>query len=291
MTKTNRYTLIATILLGVLLFTIVQFANDLDVAWDGTRIEPEQPADRSVSTFTADPDAALGTAGLEASTARAAADRWRQARGLPADSYLTANTPVIITQAAVTQAQAEQLRFDDLPTALALFNKAAEQGSAYALLRIAALLEALAATTSDAPDTIAMLSVADGPDLRLSALGYILTALRVAGPPLADIDLVAGIDRLLPETTLEQRSLACQWSERRLLDLARARAKQGVRTISTDTPPVFLTAPGAIDSLPCGDIGASAKTLLAESGCAAQPFRSADNGLHDLWICTGPASR
>jgi hypothetical protein len=287
-TKTNRFTLIATILLGILLFTILRFAHDLNVAWDGSKLKPPPATDDTrVSTWprvatTADLHAFLDQQGAENGIDSTAIlngyAEWSDARGFtgrnrlfgtadtaPSDA-LTANDEDVLRarsntgDAAASQALAARVLFVDLFDAIDHFRRAAEQGSTFALLRIGSLLEALDATETDneMADPAQRQRVADltehGVDnsLRLTALGYVVAAIRDGGAPVVDRALLTQLDRLHDETTNDEWVAVCEWSERTLLNIARARIRWGKPAVVTVAPPIFFSVPDLADRLPCG---------------------------------------
>lgn len=317
MTKTNRFTLIATILLGVLLYTVIRFAHDLNVAWDGSPREPppriadpNAPAHPRIAT-TADLRAILIAHGIDAATALDGYTDWSDARGFTGANRLfgTVNSGPVDTFAAddaiqlrarsdagdatATQALAAQLLFTDPFSAIELFGKAAEQGSTFALLRIASLLEALDTASSDNPaedpgqqqrvENLAKRGV--GNNLQLTALGYLVTAVRDGGTPIVDPALLAWLDRLQNEATRDELIAVCAWSERTLLEIAGNRARRGKSPVTTNAPPVFLTIPRSADRLPCRRTAYAIENLLDLTHCTVTTVRNASDEDLDLYIC------
>ena len=151
--------------------------------------------------------------------------------------------------AAASQALATQQLFVDLFSAIELFRRAAEQGSTFALLRIGSLLEALdaAETTPETTDPeqrrriVEFIGQGTDNNLRLTAFSYVVAAIRDGGAPIVDSALLAWLERLHAETTNDERAAVCEWSERTLLEIARARVRWGKPTVTTVAPPVFFT--------------------------------------------------
>jgi len=323
-TKTNRFTLIATILLGVLLYTIIRFAEDLNVAWDGGELKtppainptvdngqtPELPRIATTTDLRVILDRQAHT-GIDASAMIAGYDAWSDARGFTGhnrlfaatDSDQSAAVPNVDTaglrtlsdagDAAASQALAANRVFNDLFGAIELYRLAAEQGSTFALLRIGSVLAALdtAGAGHDAADPeqrrrIAVLAE-QGVDnsLRLTALGYVLTAIRDGGAPTIDYPLLAWLDRLQESTTADERAAVCAWSERTLLDIARARARLQKPAITTEPPPVFFAVPDLEDRLPCNRTAYPIENLLDLTRCTMTPVRNAEDEALDLYLC------
>ena len=310
MTRTNRFTLIATILLGILLFTIIRFAYDLNVAWHGGKLEPPPASVESQASslprITKAADLRDFLARQEetdpASLLEGYAD-WSDARGFTGENRLfgvaeNAPSATFIAgdeaelrarsaagDAAASQALAAGMLFDDLFVTIELLHTAAEQGSTFALLRIGALFEALdaAGTAEIAADPAQRQKVAGlagqgvGNSLRLTALGYVIAAIRDAGAPIVDRALLEWLARLNADTTSDERTAVCAWSEHTLLDIAGARIRRGRPAVATTAPPVFFAVPDFTDRLPCTDTAFPIENLLDLDHCTITPVRNAAN--------------
>ena len=283
MTKTDRYTLIATVLLGILLYTVLRFAHDLNLAWDGSVLEPppvtddtQEPTQPRIAS-TADLRTLLTDNHVDAVMTLDGYARWSDARGFTGSNRLLGSTDVAPADelaaaaetelkvksdagdAAASQALAARMLFIDSFGSIDLYRLAAEQGSTFALLRIGSVLEALetATTGSEPTDPMQQQHIAEltgrGIDnsLRLTALGYVVTAIRDGGPPIVDHALFEWLDRLSDTTTPEEMVAVCEWSEQKLLNVAKSRARRGKPTITTVAPPVFFTIPKLAERLPC----------------------------------------
>ena len=184
MSKTNVFTLIATILLGVLLYTIVRFSENLPEAPPADSIRettplatPEnaslpQPATRTsglprVSTYSELLDF-LTAQGIDGRSAIADSARWLQERGFSGINTLlgvteenarsialqslddaTLHTMLEAGDSGASQTLASRALFTDPFAALELYRTAASQGSVYAILQIGSLLESLSDITLD----------------------------------------------------------------------------------------------------------------------------------------------
>jgi len=320
-TKTNRFTLIATILLGILLFTILRFAHDLNVAWDGSKLKPPPATDATrastrlrISTTTDLRDfldrQGAGN-GIDATAILDDYADWSDARGFtgrnrlfgtadtaPSDVFTANDEDVLRTRsdagdAAASQALAEHILFVDLYSAIELFRRAAEQGSTFALLRIGSLLEALDATGTgyEIADPAQRQRVVDlteqgvGNSLRLTALGYVVAAIRDGGAPVVDGALLMQLDRFHDETTSDEWAAVCEWSERTLLDIAKTRIRWGKPAVVTVAPPIFFSVPDLDDRLPCGRTAYPIDNLMDLTHCTITPVRNADDEALDLHLC------
>jgi len=318
-TKTNRFTLLATILLGILLYMIIRFAHDLNVAWDGSElVPPPATVDARVPSLplietTADLRIVLNDIldDIDTSAALGNYASWSEARGFTGDNHLFAAPGIAPSDtfeardqarlatrseqgdADASQALATQALFVDSFTSIELFRRAAEQGSTFALLRIGSLLEALvdAGTDKQSADPVQQQRVADlaeqGIDnnLRLTALGYVVTAIRDGGAPIVDRALLAWLDRLNENTTNDEQIAVCEWSERTLLDIAGSRARWGKPAVITIPPKVFFAIPDLTDRLPCGRTVYPIDNLLDLANCTVTGVRDAGGEALDLYLC------
>ena len=311
MTKANRFTLIATILLGILLYTVLRFAHDLNLAWDGSTLSPPPPAiddtqgpvDPRIEN-TKDLRALLIEHDVDAVTALNAYARWSDARGFtggnrlfgaaPTDDLATVADAELLTRSdtgdsAASQELAARVLFVDPIRAIDLFQLAAEQGSTFALLRIGSLLEALDTVSTGSqsidPHIVELTEQGVRNSLRLTALSYAVTAVRDAGPPIVDYTVLAWLDRLNETTTPEEQVAVCEWSERTLLNVARGRARWGKPAITTVAPPVFFTIPDLAKRLPCGRTSYPVESLMDFSDCTVTRVRNAAEKELDTYIC------
>jgi len=322
-TKTNRFTLIATILLGVLLYTILRFAHDLNIAWDGSALKPPpanndspgltQPRLATTADLLALLDTEFAGQGLDARAALDATADWSNARGFtgndllprlpdtaPSAPFTPGDDAELVVrseagQAAASQALAAQTVFTDPFLAIELFHKAAEQGSTFALLRIGSLLEALdtAGAGAEAANAIHRERVTElaqrgvGNSLRLTALGYVITAIRDGGAPIVDQSMLTWLDRLKAEATNDELVAVCAWSERTLLEIAKSRARSGKPPVTTTAPPVFLTITELTDRLPCRQTAHPIENLQDLTNCSITNVRNAADEPMDLYLCPG----
>jgi len=315
--KTNRFTLIATVLLGVLLYMILRYARDLNIAWDGTEPapptaidNPQIPSQPQIAT-TADLRAFLDADAMASDTLLDHYADWSAAHGFTgknrlfgapdiaaANRFTALAGPELVARSEAgavlaSQVLATRRLFTDPFSAIEYFRRAAGQGSTFALLRIADLLEALdaaeagrATARSDQADRARALAER-GVDhsLKLTALGYLVTAMRDGGPPVIDPGVLAELDRLREGTTGDQRVAVCQWSERMLLEIARDRVRWGRPAITTAPPPVFFTLPDLAGRLPCRHTAYPIDFPMDVARCTVTGVRNAENEALDLYLC------
>lgn len=345
MSRTSRFTLIATVLLGVLLYTITRFAEDLNVAWDGSVIEPPPiETDASIDLPMADAagvSSVLTALDIDPVAARDGWAAWSDARGFappnrlhgipdpvssgPGPSDPAPSDPgdasrrdsasrgagpattdeaelLALSQAgdaAATQALAARVALRAPFEAIDYYRLAADQGSTFALLRLASLFEALdtvarSGTTTDPAHARRLAALADsapGNSLRLMAFTHLLAAVRDGGPPIVDPSLLAWLRRLDEQASDTQRSAACGQSARLLMDIAGRRARSGRPPVVTEAPPIFFTAPGWAEQQICAQTADPIESLMDLSDCIVTRFRSDANEPLDLHICTAGANQ
>jgi len=315
--KTNRFTLIATVLLGVLLYMILRYARDLNIAWDGAELTPppaidnsQIPAQPRIAT-TADLSDFLNAGGRVTETLLNHYADWSAAHGftgknrlfgapdIAASGHYTnlAESELVARSATgdelASQVLATRRLFTDPFSAIEYFRRAAGQGSTFALLRIADLLEALdaaetgrATTHSGQSDRLrTLVKHGVGNSLKLTALGYLVTAMRDGGPPVIDPGVLAGLDRLRKGTTGDQRVAVCEWSERMLLEIAKDRVRWGKPAITTVPPPVFFAPPDLADRLPCRRTAYPIDFPMDLARCTVTDVRNGEDAALDLYLC------
>jgi len=297
--KTNVYTLIATALLGVLLYVVLQFSRKVPTAPITTDIMAD-PAGLSIDG-PADLLTILAARGIDAPQAIAESVDWRRARGFPghdrmfgvadqnapARTYESLDNPTLMSLSrggdlAATQILATQILLDDPFASLALYTTAANQGSVFAMLRIGALTETFSNAALDKfnadPAYLRKLNELrdDGSrgTLKMQAFAYVAAAIRDGG--------IAIVARELPPAELTS---ACELSENIFLKFSVARRRLGLVQIRTEVPPVFFGVPNLQAQLPCQSTGHSIIWLLDLSGCSAIPVVHSDGPVLDLYIC------
>lgn len=328
MSKTNVFTLIATILLGVLLYTIVRFSTGLpepppaDSIREAATLAPPAnaglptPAARSgelprISGY-AELLVFLTARGVDGESAIAGSARWLHERGFSGINTLLGvteeNAPGIALQSlddatlqtmleagdsGASQAMASRVLFTDPFAALDLYRTAAGQGSVYAILRIASLLESLGDISLDdfVADPAYLQKLVDlrsrdsdqGP--KISAFSHALAAARDGGMPVIDAEMLSWLQRLSSEFSESEQRSACERSTQLFFEFGTKRRQKGLRPISTDPPPVFLSIPDLESQLPCRATSDPVIQLLDLSQCSHTAVEDERGDRMNLNIC------
>lgn len=317
MSKTNVYTLVATALLGVLLYFILQLASDMR-----TRVilkQPEeQPPDfiRETSgrriTTRAELTGFLTERGLDAAHAIEASANWRARRGFLGGDVLlgieAADAPIRAYDAlddtalksmseqgdvTATQALADRTASVDPFAAIKLYVTAASQGSIFAVLRIGSLRETLgSAAAGGIPADAAFLGKLstlrrDDPDRspQMDAFAYATAAIRDGGIAIVDDDLLNRVRRAGHAMSPAQRAEACALSEHIFLEFGAARRSRGFPPVTTRPPTVFIGIPDIADKLPCTATAHPIIALLDLDECSIDPVENSRGESVDLYIC------
>jgi hypothetical protein len=308
--KTNVYTLMATALLGVLLYVVLQFSRKVPTAPITTDIMAD-PAGLSIDG-PADLLTILAARGIDAPQAIAESVDWRRARGFPghdrmfgvadqnapARTYESLDNPTLVSLSrggdlVATQILATQILLDDPFASLALYTTAANQGSVFAMLRIGALTETFSNAALDKfnadPAYLRKLGELRGDGsrgtLKMQAFAYVAAAIRNGGVAIVDQDLLDWIQTMARDLAPAELTTACELSENIFLKFSVARRRLGLAQIRTEVPPVFFGVPNLQAQLPCQSTGHSIIWLLDLSRCSAMPVVHSDEQARDLYIC------
>jgi len=316
--KNNRFTLIATFLLGVLLYTILQFARDLNVAWDGSALEPrsipeiEQPDSESSGPIISTLDelkTLLQDSSINPDMALANYADWGEQRGFyganrllfsPAEApqrlaTITEGQLQSMSQAGDLSASQELARrnlFTNTGTAANYYQKAARQGSTAALIRLGSLLATISKlkeledTASQTQNDLAALAAAElDQDLMQTAFAVTLVAVRDGGPPVIDPSLLDWLTSTAEQLSPQQLQRACAYSETLLLDIAGQRLKWNKPAIAAQPPLFFFSVPNLSKRLPCSGTLHPIEVLMDLDSCATIPILNATNEPLNLQIC------
>lgn len=309
MTKTNVYTLIATALLGILLFVILQLARDLR-----TRVELEKPETQAAEFIRTDGRRRIANSddltrflaerNIDAAAAIAASKDWRARHGyLGADLLLgitdedapfrryeafTDADLLLMSQAgnaAATQALAGRVVSVDPFAALELYTVAVSQGSTYALLRIGSLREIIGSTAA----TLGKLNELqrEAPTPAMDFFAYTIAAIRDGGVAIIDNDMLSRIGRAELAMSAQQHAEACALSQTIFFEFGAARRKRGVAPLTIEPPPIFISVMEAGPELPCTATAQPVIPLLDLSECSINPVENFRGERVDLYIC-GP---
>jgi hypothetical protein len=307
--RTNISVLIATVLLGVLLWTVMEIVREF------SRIPPDQPA--APEAFGADPELPRVTnrAELESllndRTTRGA-DRivgytdWLVARGYPVDTelwfgadplvpsdYAEADDKDLLVLAAAgditaMHALAERNVAEDPLGALDWYERAIVGGSLYAMLKTADLLELLADPELQAfiASPAWMIALAkldtDSPAPVEKALAWSVTAIIAGGFAILDEPHVNRIERLSARLDNDGIRRACDTAQQYLLETAAARRARGDTVLLTERPPIAITVPDPATRIPCDLL---VTPLVNFDDCSAYAALAANDQRASVWIC------
>jgi hypothetical protein len=315
----SRFTvsiLMATALLGVLLWIVLSMARDLARAPQEPLALPTEPA---ADTF----DPALARIGTRAElaawlTARgysAAAlldsrDAWLEQQGFPpgqrtaglagvapaADDFndldglddadllrLAANG-----NAGAFQALAEHSLQSDPLAALEWYEQAVVNGSIYAMLRLSDLLVTLSAPelenfVSDSAWQLALEKInSDSPAPRERALAWAIAAVTIGGYAIMDPShaaRIAGLGEQLDDAGIAR---ACETGNDYVLEIATARRMRGSVVIETQAPGLALSIDEPDRAIPCS---IPVLPLISLAQCNVEAFVGPGPRLMNAWIC------
>lgn len=309
MSKTNLYTLIATALLGVLLYVVVQIAGQL------ASVPVAEPVD--LPGITPEDQRLMGSEdllellharGLDGELLMLESADWRRQRGFLGGVWWLGNPEpdthhLLDTQTlekmgddgdmAALQTLAERVRMADPFAAIKLHTAAAERGSIYSMLQIGSLRETLGSLDLDrlrsSPDFLRQLAELRHEDskrtLQMEAFAYVAAAARDGGPAVIDSDMLGWMQRMERDLNPGQRSAACELSASIFLEISAARRSRGVAPLRMTPPPVFLAIRDLEQQLPCRTTSYPIPSLLDMSQCSMTPVGLAGVGTANLYIC------
>jgi hypothetical protein len=307
--RTNISILLATALLGVLLWIVISIVKDLSRA-------PAEPLPVPATDAALDPDLPrinsrqeledwLATQGYAAAELVNDYQSWLTDRGFPADSVLLggvsrqpdygaqddATLLLMAGRGDISAAQAlaeHSLRTDPL-AALDWYDQAAVNGSVYAMLRIADLLATLATPglgefVSDAVWTDALAEIANtSPPPAERALAWTIAAVTFGGYAIVDAANAARLRNFAAPLDTDGVRRACAIAQDYVLTTAAARRAQGGAVFSTEAPAFALSSAAANTAVPCE---IPVVPLVSLTGCAALEFVGPGNSLMNAWLCT-----
>lgn len=251
---------------------------------------------------------ALEARGLDGERLLAAYRDWRVARGyLGADplSGITAENAPSQVYAAMDRATQKSLADSgdlgamqayaagslpgDPALAAEYYGRAAEMGSAAAMVEMADVLADIEAQNPGGPGNdptypqrlLALRGGDPNRDLRLDAAAWALAAIRQHGPIVAtpaSLALTQELERSSDEAAL---AIACGRSLAILADLSASSAGRDTSAL----PPVFVAEKGLYERLPCRDTPAPVMPPRALERCAPSPAVGSSNRPVELWIC------
>jgi len=311
--RTNISVLIATALLGVLLWTVTSIVQEFgkipdtpDI--DTTAQETVAPDVIKLVSLTnrGDLETILGKHTTQVDERIQSYSDWLLGRGYPdgsefwsepivdfAPEYSARDNASLMALAGNNDLYAmyvlAERRLSEAPLeALAWYDQAIVRGSIYAMLKTADTLEMIADPElqeffSNALWRAALNSLNnENPPPLESALAWSLAAVTIGGYAILDQQHAGRISRLsarLDETAVQR---ACELAQQYLLDTAGLRRARGEAIFSTDQPPFALTAVSPDDLIPCN---VSVEPLISFDECSAYPVMTATAQPASLWIC------
>lgn len=213
-----------------------------------------------------------------------------------ADTYarmddLTLAQMVEAGELAALQEEASRRESVDSIGALSRYITTAQRGSAAAMFGASRALLAVAALqaedTSADPELNAQLlkwrNMDGSRNIRQEALAWALAAVRTDGAAVLDGSRLAQIESLARELNEDQLRMACAES---LAFFGGYRGFDGGSGLPRgQPPPVFVSAPGVYERLPCGDTAAPITRPQPMQNCLSTPAQDGSGQPVDLWIC------
>lgn len=312
MTRFNVSVLLATALLGVLLYIVVNTAAELaNPTPRSKRASPEPVTQLDPALPRLNSDLELSTwvaAGGAAATGRLNNYRnWLTERGFPADSVLLSGAASATGtniwadeddatllffagrgDIAALHLLAERSLDTDPEAALAWYDQAIINGSLFAMLRVADLLAALgnpglqnvAADPLYAQSLDAIVS-ADPPPLERS-LAWAIGAVYVGGYGLLSTRLAGRIAALTVELDEFAVARACETAQSYVLETAAARRAQGGAVFSMERPAFAVSVAEPAALIPCE---VPVPPLVDMSDCGHTEFVAPGEQLMYAWVC------
>jgi hypothetical protein len=312
----SRFTtsiLLATALLGVLLWIVVSIVVDLANAPDQPLPMPEEkveiffdPALRRIST-RASLVTYLNEQGYSGETLVTAYGDWLEDRGYPpaynwitdrkvnaADSTGTPDDAELLLIAgsgnipAMHELAERSLATDDPLEALAWYDRAIVSGSLYAMLRTADLITtltdpALAEFISNPGWQAALNQLrTETPPPVERALGWSLAAVSVGGYGVMDSAHARRIRALTEQLEPAEIDKACEISQNYVLEAAAVRRVQGGAIFSAEQPPMAVSIAAPSEVIPC-DI--PVLPLVSLQNCKRRDFVGPGPMLMSTWVC------
>lgn len=313
----SRFTtsiLLATALLGVLLWVVISMVVDFARAPEEPLPLPEEEV---VRTF--DPALPrienrsqfvswLNGQGLEGKLLLEAYAGWLEVRGYPenynwittdgsapADLFAANDDAELLVLAgrgdlaAMHELAERSLAADDPLEALAWYDRAIVSGSLYAMVRTADLITTLTDPALTGfitnPQWQAALDAlrAEKPAPRERALGWLYAAVNVGGYTLMDEAHASRISNLQAQLDPAQLESACETGQNYLLDAASARRALGNAVFMTDGPPVAVTV-AAPDKVIACDV--QIPPLVSLDTCSKKEIVGPGPELFAAWLCT-----
>ncbi len=254
----------------------------------------------------------LSEAGLNADYVLAASRGWRQERGFlgtdellgvspaeaPIFSYQSLDAEALDAMAqtgdvGALQALAAQNLLVDPFLATDLYSRAAAEGSEFALLQIASLLETFSSVSPADADVafdyarkLARLRASQrAGGLLENAFAFALAALRGGGAPVARPDVLSWIQHMGSDFDRDALNDACDLSARIFFEISAIRRERGKLRLSRQPPPLFFSAADLAEQMPCRDTRTPIEPVLDIGACEVRRVQHTRHGTLDLYIC------
>ena len=313
MSRTNVSVLLATALLGVLLWVVLSIARDAARApaeplpLPEMIVEPDPSLPRLSSA--ADLEAWLATRGYSAELITGYRE-WLADRGFPSYSALLDTGRPLISDAGGGYAERDDAQLvtlaglgdtaaaaelgerslqSDPVAALEWFDQAIVGGSIFAMIRLADLLTTLAdpqlaAFAADPVWQAALKQLqAETPPPRERALAWAIAAVAAGGYAVLDPTHATRIDTLAAELDSAAIDRACEAAQTYLLETATLRRARGGAIFSLQRPPLALSIAEPEKALPCS---IPLLPLVSLQDCGRENFVGPENQLMSAWLCT-----
>ena len=285
--------LLATALLGVLLWTVLGIVNEFGKIPAERKPPPESDEpqielDAISNRF--DLESFLNQKTTEAEARIESYSDWMLSQGFPdgyvfwniappniGDEYAARDNLSLISMAGAGDVNAmyvmaERRLRDDPLDALTWYDQAIATGSLYAMLKTSDLLETIAdpqvQALFDSPEwQRALIALQDDTIAPLEkALAWSIAAVTVGGFNLVDHQHAGRLLRLTAAVDQNGVRRACEAAQTYVLDAAAAIRARGGTVFSVEQPPIALTVPAPENAIPC-DI--SVRPLIDLSDCEA----------------------
>jgi len=310
--RTNISILLATALLGVLLWIVISMARDLSRAPDEPLPMPKEPdiveLNQALPQFDS-PGAMrnwLLANGLDADLLVSTYRNWLTERGftnaspllghkgsLPRTDYSQEDDATLLMLAArndvgALHELAERSLASDPLAALEWYDQAIVGGSVYAMQRVADLLTTLAdpgleefASSEAWQGALATINADTEPPL-VRALAWALAAVTVGGYATLDTAQAGRISNLELQLGSGAVQRSCELAQDYVLATVAARRERGGTLLSMEFPPLGLSV-ARPDQVSGCDVRIA--PLVELSDCVQQDFYDPELNMQTLWLC------
>ena|GEM_PF-1785062 len=316
MSRTNISILLATALLGVLLWIVISIVKDVARAPD----EPLPMPDESAAPVF-DPDLPristhnefvswLNDLGQPGEQLVEQFRQWLQLQGFPNgpvvgrwDNWIhshdnfselgTTNDSELILAAGQGSSSAAELLAErslnsDPLAALEWYDQAIINGSVHAMVRVSDLLMTLSSPelesfVSDLNWEMALLKInRDSPAPLERALAWAIAAVIVSGYGILDDNHAARIATLSEQLDAAELERACSTAQDYVLETVTVRRRQGGALFSTEPPPLAVSVAEPATAMPCK---VPVMPLVSMAGCTHHTFVGIGPQRMFAWLC------